>query len=243
MLALNLNYIKKVGGNAVRLQICAQVVAIFGLLQAQIQAAPLISKIVNKSDFGYVILKHSDSSSCSLSGKNIVIDAHDQFNHEFLLERGVPSVLLRPIYYLDKRTGQKINFVDQKYNYVPELLDKAYDLWKENKGTKKFTTSQHWLNLLIGIDITVVPHEVEIFGYLLNLSRVMVKNNIKQHVTWINFAKGIFSKLALELEITQHRRKGIRVTAKVLHGEGGVCVDGAVERLSATPNSLSDVQG
>lgn len=226
-----------------RLQIRMQVAVVFGLLHAQIQTAPLISKIVNNSDFGYVILEHSDNSSCSLAGKEIVIHAHDQFNHEFLLERGVPSVLLRPIYYLDKKTGKKINFVDQEYNFVPALLDKAYDLWKENKGTKKFTSSQHWLNLLIGIDISVVPHEVEIFGYLLNLSRVMVKNNIRQNVTWISFAKGIFSKLALELDITQHRRKGIRVAVKVLHGEGGVCVDGVVERLSATPSTLADVQG
>ncbi|OGB86117.1 hypothetical protein A3J41_02990 [candidate division TM6 bacterium RIFCSPHIGHO2_12_FULL_38_8] len=225
-----------------RLQICIQVAAIACLFMVHVHSAPLISKIVNNSDFGYVILEHSDGSSCSLAGKNVIIDARSQFDHEFLLERGVPSVLLRPIYFLDPKTKQKILFVDDSYNFIPERLDQAHELWKENKGHKKFNESQLWMNLLVGLDISVVPHEVEIFGYLLNLSRVMVKNNIKQQVTWISFAKGIFSKLALELEVTQHRRKGIRANIKVLHGEGGVCVDGVIERLSATPTRLTDNQ-
>jgi hypothetical protein len=223
----------------VRLLHYFQITAIVCLFIVHLRAAPLISKIINNSDFGYVILDHSDTSSCSLVGKEMLIHAHSQFNHEFLLERGVPSVVLRPIDYLDKKTQQKIKFVDQEYHIIPEQLERAYNLWKENKGVKRFATSEHWHNLLIGFDISVIPHEVEIFGYLLNLSRVMVKNNNKQDVKWISFAKGIFSKLALELEINQHRRKGIRPFLKVLHGEGGVCVDGVVERLSATPTSRS----
>lgn len=244
MFSLGLRYIAniKVGGSAVRLQNCLQITVILSCFMLSVRAAPLISKIINNSDFGYVILEHSDGSSCSLAGKDIVIDARSQFDHEFLLERGKPSVRLRPIHYLDKKTKQKIKFVDEQYSFVPEHLGQAYNLWKENKGAKKFETPQDWLHFCVGHDISVVPHEVEIFGYLLNLSRVLVKNNIKQNVNWISFAKGIFSKLALELEINQHRRKGVRPSMKVLHGEGGVCVDGTVERLSATPTRLSDVQ-
>jgi hypothetical protein len=226
-----------------RLQNCIQIALLACLSIFHLHGAPLISKIINNSDFGYVILEHSDGSSCSLAGKNLLIDAHSSFNHEFLLEPGKPSVLLRPVYYFDKKTKQKIKFVDQNYDVIPDQLELAYNLWKANRGTKKFASPKHWHDLLVGLDISVVPHEVEIFGYLLNLSRVLVKNNIRQNVTWISFAKGIFSKLALELDITQHRRKGIRPVMKVLHGEGGVCVDGVIERLSATPTNLSNSQG
>lgn len=233
-----------------RLQNYIKITIVLSGFIVNVQAAPLISKIVNHSDFGYVIVEHSDNSSCSLADKGIVIDAKSEFLHEFLLEPGKPSVRLRPVYYLDAKTSKKITFVDQNYEIVPELLDVAHELWKNGKGNKKFKKSEDWLNLLIGMDITVVPHEVEIFGYLLNLSRVIVKNNIhKPQIKWISFAKGIFSKLALELDITQHRRKGIRANMKVLHGEGGVCVEtvvdgkvvGKVEKLSAAPSLHVDM--
>ena len=227
-----------------RLQNCIQITVVLSCFTLSVQAAPLISKIVNNSDFGYAIVEHSDSSSCSFAGKNVVIDAKSEFQHEFLLEPGKPSVRLRPIYYLDPNTQNKTTFVDQNYELVPDWLDVAHDLWKSGKGNKKFKKSQDWLDFLIGKDITVVPHEVEIFGYLLNLSRIIVKNNIhKPQIKWLSFAKGIFSKLTLELKITQHRRQGIRAKMEVLHGEGGVCVDGKVEKLSAAPSLYVDMHG
>lgn len=220
---------------AVGLNLCIRAFIFLCLFVPQLWSVPLIQKIVNTSDIGFVIVKHTDPSGCSLSNRGVLVDAQTVFSHEFLLELGKPSVILRPMYYLDPQSKQKITFVDQNYQIIPDKLAQAYDLWKSVKGHKKFVTPQAWLTDWIGLDISVVPHEVEIFGYLINLSRVIIKNNRRQQARWLSFAKGIFSKLVVELQIDQHSRKGILTNMKILHGEGGVCTDNGsgwfVERL------------
>ncbi|MBP6892296.1 hypothetical protein KBB68_01815 [Candidatus Babeliales bacterium] len=221
-----------------RLQICIQVAAIVSFFMVHVYAAPVIQSIVNNSDFGFVILEHSDASDCSLSDCDVVIDDHSKFTHEFLLEIGKPSIVLRPVYYKDPFTKKKIWFVDDSYHFNFEKIKEVYDLWFETKRAKKFKTVDDWLNHWIGRDITVIPHEVEISGYLINLSRVVVKNNKKisksykdKQVAWLSFAKGIFSKLVIGLDINQTIGKGIYPTIQVFHGEGGVCSNGIVERI------------
>lgn len=208
-----------------------QVAILAFFLSIDIAAAPLIQKIINHSDVGFVILEHSDTSGCSLKNRGTVIDAHGTFDYDFLLELGRPSVVLRPIYYISPVTGKKSMLVDECNQYQPERVQEAHEAFKHSKKAKKFKTAQDWLQDFIGLDISVIPHEVEILGYLLNLSRVMIKNHRYQQAHWMSFAKGIFSKLVLELNIYQNRYKGIYATISVLHGEGGVCTDGAVERL------------
>jgi hypothetical protein len=105
--------------------------------QASVVAAPLIQKIDNRTSFGFVVLKHSDLSSCSLQDKNIVIDAHSVFNQAFLLEIGQHSLELRPIYYLDAQTNQKIAMTDDAYNYVSEKIQHAYEAWRKIQDLKK----------------------------------------------------------------------------------------------------------
>lgn len=226
----------------IRLQTFIQITVFSSFCIMSLHPVAMISKINNKSDFGFVVFSHSDSSSCS--GKNQEIHAQSQFNQALLLEpikssnnkKSVASVVLRPIYFLDSLTHEKIIFLDKNYTIIPEALQKAYDLWMQSARNKKFKNPQDWLKSFVGMDIEIIPNEVEMFGYLLNLSRVVVKNNLGYpQKKWISFAKGIFSKLALEVEINQNKRKGIRAKLNVLHGEGGVCVDGTVESLSAMP--------
>ena len=230
----------RLGGNVIRLQTFIQITVFSSFFIMSLHPVPMISKINNKSDFGFVVFSHSDSSSCS--AKNQEIQAQSEFNQALLLEsiksnkKSAPTVVLRPIYFLDPVTQQKIIFLDKNYEIIPDGLQKAYALWMQGTGNKKFKNPQSWLQSFVGMDIEIMPNEVEMFGYLLNLSRVVVKNNLGYpQKKWISFAKGIFSKLALEVEIIQHKRKGIRLKLHVLHGEGGVCVDGNVESLSATP--------
>lgn len=226
------------GGNAMRLQICIQVAAVVSFFMVHLHAAPVIQSIVNDSDFGFVIIEHSDASDCSLSNRGVVIGAHSKFTHEFLLEIGKPSIVLRPVYYKDPFTKKKIWFVDDSYHFNPEKIQEVYDLWFETKGAKEFKTPDDWMNHWLGRDITVVPHEVEISGYLVNLSRVVVKNNKgisksrkDKQVAWLSFSKGIFSKLIVELDINQTMGKGVYPTIQIFHGEGGVCSHGIVERI------------
>jgi hypothetical protein len=211
--------------------------------QTDLFSAPLIQKIINQSDFGFVILKHSDMSSCSLSPseirKNIVIDAHAVFNQPFLLEIGQPSLVLRPIYYENSQTHEKIVLTDDMFEYVPENIEQAFIAWKKNTGSRKKQTAQEWFDGWVGKDVTVTPYTVSIFGYLNNWSRVVVKNSskkkpkrsVKDADEWIKFAKGIFSKEVLELEIDQSKHRGVFGFVQMFHGEGGVCIDGAVERI------------
>ncbi|MFA5998870.1 MAG: hypothetical protein WC747_02550 [Candidatus Babeliales bacterium] len=194
-----------------------------------IAAAPMVQKIVNNTNVGFLIVEHSDTSSCSLQGRRKVIAARSTFTDSFLLEPGKPSLVLRPIYYLDTKTNKPLFFADVDRQEIPIKLQAAYDIWKmEKNSSNKVKSPKAWLHDWIGLDLSVTPHEVEILGYLVNLSRVRVENNKKSHVQWLSFSKGIFSKLVLELDIKQHHLKGISATIKVLHGEGGFCSDGVV---------------
>jgi len=201
-------------------------------LPVGLQATPLIQKIVNNTDFGLLILSHSDNSSCSLQGKSIIIKPHDTFNHEFLLELGQPSLVLRPVYFQDSVTKENVWLTDQSYQYQAELVKKAYQVWKKQKKLHKYKKNyQQWLQLWVGLDLSVLPHQVEMLGYLLNLSRVAMYNNSHKHLQWLSFSKGVFSKLVLELHILQKRRKGLQGKIQILHGEGGICNNGIIERL------------
>ena len=193
-------------------------------------SAPLVQNVVNKSDVDFAVVHHSDRSDCSLHNCGAVVKANSVFKKDFLLERGNPSLIFRPIVYTDRATGHKVMLVDQNKNIDDTGVQKAFDLWKQSNKCK-FKNAQDWLTHWVGGDIEVKPHSVEVFGYLLNLSRIRVQNNSSHHAQWMSFAKGIFSRLVLELDIHQHKKKGVVPYLKVVAGEGGVCLDGAIERL------------
>lgn len=200
-------------------------------ISCRLGAAPLIQKVVNNSNFGFMVVLHSDLSTCTFHDKKMIIDAQSTFEHQFLLELGKPSLVLRPVYFLEKKSGVKVWLVDAENKYNQESIKKAHELFRRENKSKKFKHEVDWLHNFVGLDIALIPHEVEIFGYLVNLSRVMMRNNIKQHVQWLSFAKGIFSKLVIELDINQHRSRGVFAKVKVLHGQGGVCSNGIIERI------------
>jgi hypothetical protein len=109
---------------------------------------------------------------------------------------------------------------------------------EKNTGSKKRQLAHEWLQHWVGQDLIVIPQTTSIFGYLNNWSRVVVANKTKKHKSnfkrrddWIKFAKGIFSKEILELDIEESRSNGIIGSVKIMHGEGGVCIDGAVARI------------
>src|SRR5690242_17506797 len=56
---------------------------LFLFLSAVCTAAPIIQKIVNDTDFAFLILDHSDTSECSLKDKNMIIQPRTIFNYEF----------------------------------------------------------------------------------------------------------------------------------------------------------------
>jgi len=192
--------------------------------------APLIQKISNNTNFAFIVLNHSDISSCSLHGKNIIIYPQDTFEVKILLEIGNPSLTLRPIYYQESKNGPLYWLTDEKYVYQDHLVAIAHGAFKKKYKKIKSMDASKWLRNWVGLYMFIIPYENEILGYLVHLSRVVVHNQKHSRSQWLSFSKGIFSKLVLELKILQNE-KGLFGNIKVLHGEGGVCIEGNVERL------------
>ena len=142
--------------------------------------------------------------------------------------------MLRPVFYQDPMSKEIAWLTDKNYNYQSDLVQKAYQLWKHQRSTYKFhNNNERWLDRWVGKDLSIIPHQVEIRGYLINLSRIAVHNNRHQHVQWMSFAKGIFSNLVLDLTIFQHKRRGLLGKITIHHGEGGICSNGVVERITS----------
>jgi len=121
---------------------------------------------------------------------------------------------------------------DDKFEYKPLMVEDAFQLYRMQRFSVKCrNSSMVWLDHWIGRDLFIIPNQVEMLGYLLDLSRIAVVNSRHKHVQWLSFSKGIFSKLVLELDIKQTRTHGVQAKLKILHGEGGVCTEGTIERL------------
>lgn len=199
-----------------------------------LQAAPIVQKIINKSQIGFIIIFHNDVSSCSLDTKNNIVDAKSTFETEFLLVRNnikQPSVVLRPVYYQDSVTGVKFELLNENNGFDDSKIERAYVTWKSNGHKRIFKNGQDWLQRWVGKDIIIVPDSKEVYGYLNNKSRAHITNFIKGHGQWLSYAKGVFAQLMLEIVIDQHDRRGIFPILKVIAGEGGVCTNGVVEKI------------
>jgi len=199
-------------------------------------AAPLVQKITNNTDFGYMIVHHSDDSLCSLRNKKIIIQPHSTFMHEFLLEYGQPSLVLRPVFYQNPTTKEDVWLTGNNFEFQSSLIDNVHTVWKKQKKSDYYRKdAQRWFDVWVGGDLSVIPHQVEMMGYLLDLSRITVSNKRHSNKQWLSYSKGIFSKLVLEFTIEQNRKNGLFGHISVLHGEGGVCSNGVVERLPIEP--------
>lgn len=196
-----------------------------------VYTAPLVQSITNKTQLGFEIISHTDTSACSAQLSSYLINSQSKFYNEFLVERGQPCLVLRPVYYEDTSTGFRISLVDSHKQFNFQNIHQAYELWKKAGNKRKFMNAEDWFNRWVGQDIAVRPHTNEIIGYLINLSRVHISNNIKEQGVWLSFAKGVFAKLVLEIDIDQHARKGIIPTIRVIPGEGGICSNGMIEYL------------
>ncbi len=216
-------------GGTVRLFLT--IICILGLPSASI-AAPVVQKIINDTDFGFLILDHSDNSECTLHDKFTIIQPHTIFNHEFLLEVASKGLILRPIFYKNKKEGKIFWLTDQNsYEYNNQLIENAYQNWFEKKSKKYTNSPEAWMKNWVGGDITVVYDPVEFLGYLLYLSRVRISNTNSYHTQLLSFAKGVFSKLMLEVRLSQKQGKGIAGVISVKHGQGGICNNGVIEQI------------
>ncbi len=221
-------------------------VAVLAITFGEIQSAPVIQKIKNNSQVGFMIVYHSDKSPCSLHQKNKIIDVYSSFSDEFLLTPGIEvakklssgdtvtskvSLILRPAYFYDRATEQKISLLQDDNSFDDVGVQAAFRAWSKTVKKRKFVDAQDWLTRWVGKDIDVAPDVIEVFGYLIDLSRVHISNDIKDHGQWLSYAKGVFSRLMLEIDIVQHHKKGLYPVLKVIPGEGGVCFDGIVDKI------------
>lgn len=213
--------------------------------------APVVQKINNQSEIGFMIVHHSDKSPCSLHDTRTLVDAKSTFLNEFLIAASSKKItmpkldwlpsqnyslnisfMLRPAYYLDLTAGKKFWFLDDNNMIDEAKLHVAFKAWsKNNKRRKNFANAQAWMKNWVGGDIVVIPDVIELFGYLINLSRIYIGNQITNHGQWLSYAQGIFSRLVLDIAIEQHKRKGISPHFVAVAGQGGICMDGAIVRI------------
>ena len=133
--------------------------------------------------------------------------------------------------YVQLNPMNPLNPLNPVVNNLPVHRATDAECWNFINSINSRRKIKKWFENFVGGDLMVYPHKVEVCGYLLYLSRVQIKNQAKTESCWLNFGKGIFAKLHLELEIMQLKHKPIFAKIKVLHGEGGVCISGNVQRV------------
>jgi hypothetical protein len=206
-------------------------IVLIGILASAIQitAQPVITKIFNNSDFIYQIVEHNGAYGCNKAQpKNaFLLGARSYSDEQILVGLQYPSIKLRPIAYLDAHVSKMYSFVDNKNEFDEKKIAQAFEVWKiYNHSSVK--TAQKWFDEWIGGDIVVHHNYLEVLGYVMDLSKVVVAN--KQHVStaWIHWSQGVFARLSLGITISQHSKKGIIPFVESYVGEGGLCKDGKV---------------
>lgn len=209
-------------------------------LSLSVFADPVMQSIQNDTDFGFAVINHSDASECSLGNKQVVIPARSEFSHQFLLPTNNTNarnnmdsacLVLRPAYYQDPTTNKQYELTDENFDNKPMMAHTAFEAYRGQPNSCRCKNdSEYWLKHFVGEDIFVMTHLTEMLGYLKDSARIAVVNSRSKHTEWLSYSMGIFSKLVLKLRIFQTSR-GIKMRLIVLHGEGGVCSNGAIDLL------------
>ena len=198
----------------------------FGLINAQ----PVITKMFNNSDFVYQVIEHNGAFGCNKALKNqpFLLNAKSFSDEQILIGLQFPSVKLRPIAYLDAHSSKLYSFVDSKNNFDYNKIHLAFNVWKIAHKTE-YKCSKEWFENWVGGDIVIHHNYVEVLGYVMNLSKVVVANKKHANTSWVQWSQGVFARLSLGVTIQQNLKKGVIPFVESYVGEGALCKDGVVE--------------
>ena len=194
-------------------------------------AQPMIRLIENKTPFAFTMIAHNDGlSDCSpvYGGKIIRVEPFSKFTQPLLLGSDKPGLVLRPSGFFDKKNDKMYSFLDKNNDVDKKMLEQAFVAWQDARGKIYKKGLDVWFAQWICGDISFVHNHVEYIGYMLNISIAKIDNSSRYHACTVDYSKGLFSRLVVEITIEEHPRKGIVPHVKSFVGQGGLCQDGQV---------------
>jgi len=215
-----------------------QLAGIVLLLSTWLSADPVVRKITNTTPFLWRVVISNDVSDCNqLQGrhahdtKTVEIKPFSVYEKPFLLGFAKPGLVLRPVAFFDEKNNKLYPFVNDDNLINKNQLQDAYHAWKKTRGRwgASYSKNAHeWLSEWLCGDFSLMHNHIEIFGYCLNTAIVRAENNNNFKTCMIDYSEGLFSKLNLEITITQTARRGIKPIVKSFVGQGALCQDGHV---------------
>ena len=211
---------------------CKIVLMGIALNVSMLNAQPVVTRIFNDSDFLYQLVEHSGAFGCNkaLNNNPFLLNARSYSDEQILVGLQYPSIRLRPIAYLDSQTSKTYSFVDAHNEFDPKQIDLAFNVWKIAHKTE-CKKSQEWFENWVGGDIVIHHNYLEILGYVMNLSKVVVANKKHANTAWVQWSQGVFARLSLGITIQQNMKKGVIPFIESYVGEGALCKDGTVESV------------
>lgn len=199
-------------------------------LVISIDAQPLVRSIQNNTPFQFLIIHHNDLSACSplKNGQQVIIQPYATFSHKLLLACEKPGLLLRPSAFYDKEHNLIYSFLDDHNEIDMDKLEVAFNAWKKSHKPNYHKSAKEWFAQWLCGDLTLIHNQVEVFGYLLNISLARIDNNHHTHASMVDYSEGLFSRQLIDITINQKSRKGIVPSITTSVGQGGMCQDGQI---------------
>lgn len=197
-----------------------------------IYAQPVITKMWNNSDFVYEMVGHNGAFGCNkaLNNNPFLLNAKSFSDEQILVGLQYPSIIFRPIAYLDSQSSKLYSFVDSKNEFDEAKIKLAFNVWKLAHKTE-YKDAQNWFENWVGGDIVIHHNYQEILGYVMNLSKVVVANKKHANTSWVQWSQGVFARLSLGITIQQNPKKGVIPYIESYVGECALCKDGIVENI------------
>ena len=211
---------------------CKVVLMGIALNVSMLNAQPVVTKIFNNSDFVYQMIEHNGAFGCNKSFNNnpFLLNARSYSDEQILVGLQFPSIKLRPIAYLDSQSSKLYSFVDSHNKFDENKINLAFKVWNLAHKTE-CKASKEWFENWVGGDIVIHHNYVEILGYVMNLSKVVVANKKHANTAWVQWSQGVFARLSLGITIQQNVKKGVIPFIESYVGEGALCKDGTVENV------------
>jgi len=204
------------------------VVSFAGIIYAQAH----IGILDNQTDFEFQVIGHQVLDECSVFHKNMdIIAPHTKMTDSILLGAVQPSFVMRPVVYIDPHTKKRYQLVNQDFAPTPELLQAAFQVWeKVSKQKNKYKTAQEWFDQYVGGDVILTLQQTEVYGYIVNMSQVVLGNSIRSVHAWVEWGIGIFARLIIDITVKEDVKKGIVFGLETRRGsQGAYCASGEVK--------------
>ncbi|NBX78283.1 hypothetical protein EBQ93_02860, partial [bacterium] len=94
----------------------------------------------------------------------------------------------------------------------------------------KYKTAQEWFDQYVAGDIMLTLKQTEIYGYIVNMSQVVLGNSKRSVHAWVEWGVGIFARLIIDITVKEDPKKGIVFGLQTRRGsQGAYCASGEIK--------------